>query len=196
LVGVRAKTAVEYLRRTPLRLDTRGIIASLLLGIAADLVGQIAERTDTALFAGTAVPFGYVNASIWMTVTCMIFGPVGGIIEGVVQASLSLLTDTSPLAPYFIPWNIVMAAMTGLFCLAIQPIRPGKSGILRQIAAGEFMNFATTPIWSINLLIFLLGAPFYAWLSAYIFYVGVGAIPIPLISVLITRAIIRSRALG
>jgi hypothetical protein len=190
-----AAAAVEYIRRTPFKINTRGIIASLLLGIAADLVGQLAERTDTALFAGTAVPFGYVNASIWMTVTCMLFGPIGGVIEGVVQASLSLLTDTSPLAPYFIPWNIVMAAMTGVFCIAIQPLRSGRSGTLRQVAAGEFMNFVTTPIWSVNLLIFLLGLPVYAWLTAYLFYVGVGVIPIPLISILITRAILRSRAL-
>ena len=86
-------------------------MAALLLGIASDLVGQIAERTDTALFAGSAVPFGYVNASIWMTVACIFFGPVGGIIEGVTQGTLSLLTATSPLAPYFILWNFIMAAM-------------------------------------------------------------------------------------
>jgi hypothetical protein len=190
-----ASSTVDYIRKTPLRINTRGIVASLLLGIASDLVGQIAERTDTALFAGTAVPFGYVNASIWMTVTCMIFGPVGGIIEGVTQGSLSLLTATSPLASYFILWNFIMAGMTGLFAVAIQPIRPGRSGLIRQIAVGEFMNFVTTPIWSVHLLIFLLGVSFYGWLSAYIFYVGIGAIPIPLLSILILRAILRSRAL-
>jgi hypothetical protein len=193
-MGVVGSTA-NYIRKTPLRINTRAIVASLLLGIASDLVGQIAERTDTALFAGTAVPFGYVNASIWMTVTCMLFGPIGGIIEGVTQGTLSLLTATSPLASYFILWNFIMAAMTGFFAVAIQPIRPGRSGLIRQIAVGEFMNFVTTPIWSVHLLIFLLGVSFYGWLSAYIFYVAIGAIPIPLLSILILRAILRSRAL-
>jgi hypothetical protein len=188
-------SALDFVRKTPLRINTRFIVASLLLGIASDLVGQLAERTDTALFAGSAVPFGYVNASIWMTVTCILFGPVGGIIEGVTQGTLSLLTATSPLASYFIAWNFVMAAMTGFFAYFLQPLRPGKSGLIRQIAGGEFMNFATTPIWSVNLLIFLLGVPFYGWLTAYVFYVAVGAIPIPLLSIVILRAVLRSRAL-
>jgi hypothetical protein len=190
-----SEAATGLIRKTPLRINTRYIVAALLLGIASDLVGQIAERTDTALFAGSAVPFGYVNASIWMTVACIFFGPVGGIIEGVTQGTLSLLTATSPLAPYFILWNFIMAAMTGAFAYLVQPLRPGKNGLIRQIAVGEFMNFATTPIWSVNLLIFLLGVPFYGWLSAYIFYVAVGAIPIPLLSIAIVRAVQRSRAL-
>jgi hypothetical protein len=189
-------SVVDYVRKTPFRINTRAIVASLLLGISSDLVGQIAERTDTALFAGSAVPFGYVNASIWMTVTCVLFGPVGGIIEGVTQGTLSLLTATSPLASYFILWNFIMAAMTGVFAVAIQPLRPGRSGLIRQIEVGEFMNFVTTPVWSVHLLYFLLGEPFYAWLSAYVFYVAIGAIPIPLLSIVILRAVLRSRALG
>lgn len=187
--------AVEYIRKTPVRINTRAIVASLLLGIASDLVGQIAERTDTALFAGSAVPFGYVNASIWMTVTCILFGPIGGIVEGLTQGTLSLLTATSPLAAYFILWNFIMAGMTGLFAVAIQPLRPGRSGLIRQIGVGEFMNFVTTPVWSVHLLYFLLGVPFYAWLSAYVFYVAIGTVPIPLVSILILRAVLRSRAL-
>jgi hypothetical protein len=192
---VGGSTAFDYIRKTPIRINTRAIVASLLLGIASDLVGQIAERTDTAFFAGSAVPFGYVNASIWMTVTCILFGPIGGIIEGLTQGTLSLLTATSPLAAYFILWNFIMAGMTGVFAVAIQPLRPGRSGLIRQIAVGEFMNFVTTPVWSVHLLIILLGVPFYGWLSAYVFYVAIGAVPIPLLSILILRAVLRSRAL-
>jgi hypothetical protein len=185
----------QLVLRTQLRLNTRAIIASLLLGIASDLVGQIAERTDTALFAGSAVPFGYVNASIWMTVTCMLFGPVGGIVEGVTQGTLSLLTATSPLAPFFILWNFIMAGMTGLFAYALQPLRPGTSGLVRQVAVGEFMNFVTTIVWTVHLLVFLLGVPILAWLAAYGFYVGIGAIPIPVLSIALVRVVLRSRAL-
>ncbi len=187
--------AVAQLLKTSWIPNTRGIIASLLLGISMNLVAQVAERLDTALFAGTAVPFGYVNAATWMTVSAMLFGPIGGIITGVLHGTISAITATSPLSPVFIFWNFYQAGSTGIVAVLLQPMRRGTSGLARQLVAAEFMNFATSLWWTYHLIVLILGLPLSVWFATYVFYVGIGAIPIAVLAIAISRAILRSGVL-
>src|SRR2546427_11710991 len=90
---------VARMVKTPWVPNTRGVIAALLLGVAMDLVAQVAERLDTAFFAGTAVPFGYGNPATWMTAAPLLYGPIGGLIPGVPQGVLSPLTAKPPPSP-------------------------------------------------------------------------------------------------
>ena len=186
---------VARMVKTPWVPNTRGVIAALLLGVAMDLVAQVAERLDTAFFAGTAVPFGYVNAATWMTVAALLYGPIGGIIAGVTQGVLSAITATSPLSPVFIFWNFYQAGSTGVVAVLLQPMKPGRSGLVRQLVAAEFMNFATSLWWTYHLIVLILGLPLAVWFTTYLFYVGFGAIPIALFAIAISRAILRSGVL-
>src|SRR5438445_13809516 len=112
------------------------------------LVGQVAVRLDTAFFAGTAVPFGYVNAATWMTVAALLYGPIGGIIAGVTQGVLSAITAASPLSPVFIFWNFYQAGSTAVVAVLPQPRHAGRSRLLSQLVAADFMNSATSLAWA------------------------------------------------
>jgi formate/nitrite transporter FocA (FNT family) len=87
--------------RRYLRLDTKAIVAGVMLGIVMVLVQQVTSRIDVALTGGS---FSIIGGITWATVSglsALLFRQPAGLITGEIQALIGLLTASSPLAPTF-----------------------------------------------------------------------------------------------
>jgi len=86
------------------RLDTKALVGSALLGIVFVLVQQFAHRID-ALINPACVIIGGISWATFTGLVALLFRQPAGVITGEVQAFVALATGLSPLAPFFIPAN-------------------------------------------------------------------------------------------
>jgi hypothetical protein len=105
-----------------IRLDAPAIVGAVLLGTAATVLLQIAERLDTVLFAGQVVPFGILCLSTAGLVAAFLYGPVAAIITVEINPFFSTLTETGPLAWFWFLNNLLYVFPAGLVMVRLQPM--------------------------------------------------------------------------
>ncbi|TAK33703.1 MAG: hypothetical protein EPO21_12135 [Chloroflexota bacterium] len=83
------------------RFDTKAIIGGVFFGIVMVLVLQITDRADVALTGGSFLIFGGISWAGIMGVSTLLCRQPGGVIAGLIQGVLAIVTGASPLAPTF-----------------------------------------------------------------------------------------------
>jgi hypothetical protein len=104
------------------RFDVRAIVGAVLIGSAATMLLQVAERVDTALFAGLVVPLGILVLSTAGLLTAFFYGPIGGLIAVEVNPFFSILTATGPLAWFWFLNNLLFIFPAAVLLVRLQPL--------------------------------------------------------------------------
>lgn len=96
------------------RWDLKAIVGGVLFGVLMTVLAQVMERLDTALTGGAFVILGAVNFYTIASLSTLLFRLPGGIITGLTNALIAIATATSPMAPWFVPTNVVFAVVYAL----------------------------------------------------------------------------------
>lgn len=180
---------LESIRGQYWRLDLKAIVASVLLGVLMTVLGAIMERLDAALTGGTFVILGAVNFYTWNALSSLFFRLPGGIITGLVNAFISFATAASPMSAWFIPTN-TLAALVFVLVAARMDMRHWWQHLVSNILA----------VW-LSMLVILAGLlvtiklPLNIALVSYIVTSIAGTVGGTILSVIIARAVDRSRVL-
>ena len=83
------------------RLDSRALVGGVLFGVVMALLVSTADRMDTALTGGAFLIFGGMSWATIMGVSTLLCRQPGGVIAGVMQGILAIVTGASPLGPIF-----------------------------------------------------------------------------------------------
>ena len=178
-----------------LRLDSKEIMISSILGVVAGIIASIVERADSAITGGNATPLGFVNTYTWLLVSAALFGPLGAIITTEVQAFLGLITAANPLSWLWLPVNFIFATVLGFVSVGISRL-DRKIGIrTRLILMSVTCALLDIPLTYL-VVVMVLGLPFIFYLGALPMYITLQLIPSTLLSYVILRAVLGSRIIG
>jgi hypothetical protein len=171
------------------RVDARAIVGSVLLGTLMTVLGSIVERIDASLTGGAFVILGAINFYTWNAISSLFFRLPGGIITGLINALISFGTAASPMSVWFIPTNMVAAA---IFVL-----------VAAQLAMNRWWHYLVANVVSvwISMLVILLGLlvtinlPISIALTSYVVTSVAGTVGATILSYLIALAVERSNIL-
>lgn len=171
------------------RWDLKAIVGAVLFGVLMTVLGAVVERIDTALTGGAFVILGAVNFYTMAALSTLLFRLPGGVITGETNALIAVATGTSPMAPWFIPTN---AAFAVLYALVVWKL---KMDTWWHHLLANFIG-----VWG-SMLIILWGLlvtiklPLNIALTSYLVTSVAGTIGATILSVIIARAVDRSRVL-
>lgn len=171
------------------RWDLKALVGSVLLGVLMTVTAAVFERLDTALTGGAFVILGAINFYTIASLATLWFRLPGGILTGLTNALIANATGTSPMAPWFIPTNVAFAVVYGLVAWK-----------LRMDQWWHHLLVVAVGVWS-SMLIILYGLlvtielPMNIALTSYAVTSVAGTVGATILSILIARAVDRSRVL-
>jgi hypothetical protein len=172
------------------RLDARALLGAVLLGVAATVLLQVAERVDTALFAGQVVLFGILVLSTIGLLAAFLYGPVAAIIAVQISPFVSTMTATGPLAWFWFLNNLLYILPAGLVMVKLQPLDRWWKWSLASVAGALPAFLALIPIQ-----VDISAIPLPSALSIFAIHLVWEALGPPTAGYLIARAALR-RGLG
>lgn len=95
------------------RMDTKALVGSVFLGIVFVLVQQVAHRID-AMINPSSVIIGGVTWAIFTGLVVLLYGQPAGLITSGLQALVAIASGLSPLAPFFLPANLLASLVFSL----------------------------------------------------------------------------------
>jgi hypothetical protein len=171
------------------RWDLKAIVGSVLFGVLMTVLGSVVERVDTALTGGAFVILGAVNFYTIAALATLLFRLPGGIITGQTNALIAVATGSSPMAPWFIPTNAAFAVLYALVVWKMKMDQWWHHLVATAIGVWGSMLFI---LWG---LLATLNLPMNIALTSYVVTSLAGTIGATILSVLIARAVDRSRVL-
>jgi hypothetical protein len=171
------------------RWDLKAIVGAVLFGVLMTVLGAVVERIDTALTGGTFVILGAVNFYTIAALSTLLFRLPGGIITGETNALIAVATGSSPLALWVIPTNGIFAILYALVAWKLKMDQWWHHLVANAIGVWGSMLFI---LWG---LLATFNLPMNIALTSYAVTSIAGTIGATILSVLIARAVDRSRVL-
>ena len=132
------------------RFDVRAIVGGVLFGIVMTLVLQVTDRADAALTGGAFLIFGGISWAAIMGISTLLCRQPGGVIAGLMQGVLAIVTGASPLA---ITFPIVNAA--GSLAYSLVAWKLSMNSWVHQLAAQIAGNVVGNALVSVGLFYIL-----------------------------------------
>lgn len=171
------------------RWDLKAIVGGVLFGVLMTVLAQIVERLDTALTGGAFVILGAVNFYTIASLSTLLFRLPGGLITGLTNALIAIATGTSPMAPWFVPTNALFAIV---YALVIWRMRMDRwQHYLLATAIGVWASMLII-LWGLLVTIKL---PLNIALTSYVVTSLAGTIGATILTMIIAKAVDRSRVL-
>lgn len=171
------------------RWDLKAIVGSVLFGVLMTVFGAVVERIDTAITGGTFVILGAVNFYTIAALSTLLYRLPGGLITGETNALIAVATGSSPLAPWFIPTNAAFAILYALVVWKLKMDQWWHHVVANAVGVWGSMIFILIGLISTFQL------PFNIAFTSYVVTSLAGTIGATILSVLIARAVDRSRVL-
>ncbi len=171
------------------RWDLKAIVGSVLFGVLLTVLAAVFERIDTALTGGSFVILGAVNFYTISALATLFFRLPGGILTGETNALIAIATGTSPMAPWFVPTNAVFPI---LYVLVAWKLRMDEWWHhLVAVAVGVWGSMLII-LWGLLVTIEL---PLSIALTSYAITSVAGTVGATILSIIISRAVDKSRVL-
>jgi hypothetical protein len=181
---------LEEIRGKVWRWDLKALVGSVLLGVLLTVVNAVLERIDAALTGGAFVILGAIGFATFTALSTLFFRLPGGFITGEVNALISTATAASPMSPWFFPANALFPIAYALIAWKLPMTRWWH----HLLANGAGMTLTDVPIL-IGLLV-TLKLPLGVALVSFVVTTASGIVGSTILTVLIARAVARSRVLG
>jgi hypothetical protein len=171
------------------RWDLKALVGGVLFGVLMTVLGQIMERLDTALTGGAFVILGAINFYTIASLSTLLFRLPGGIITGLTNALIAIASGTSPMAPWFVPTNVLFAVVYAL--------------VIWRMRMDQFQHYlvaAIVGVW-LSMLVILYGLlvtiklPMNVAITSYVVTSIAGTVGATVLTMLIAKAVDRSRVL-
>jgi len=171
------------------RWDLKAIVGAVLVGVLMTVFGAVVERIDTALTGGSFVVLGAVNFYTLAALSTLLYRLPGGIITGQTNALIAVATGSSPMAPWFIPTNAVFPLLYALVVWKLKMDQWWHHLVANAIGVWGSMLVI---LWG---LMATLQLPFNIAFTSYLVTSIAGTVGATILSMLIARAVDRSRVL-
>lgn len=172
------------------RWDLKAIVGSVLLGVLLTVVNFFLERIDTALTGGAFLIFGGIGFATFAALSTIWFRLPGGVITGEVNAIISLATAASPMSPWFFPTNAIFPI---IYTLVLWKFRMDRWW---HYVLGSFVSMFGCMLCILLGLLVTLKLPITIAVTSYFVTATSGFVGSAILSIVITRAVNRSRVLG
>jgi hypothetical protein len=171
------------------RWDLKALVGGVLFGVLMTVLGQLMERLDTALTGGAFVILGAINFYTIAALSTLLFRLPGGLITGLTNALIANASGTSPMAPWFIPTNALFAVV---YAIVIWRMRMDRwQHYLIAAIVGVWLSMLII-VWGLLVTIKL---PMGVALTSYVVTSIAGTVGATVLTMLIAKAVDRSRVL-
>ncbi|MCL4369130.1 MAG: hypothetical protein M1337_08210 [Actinobacteria bacterium] len=121
------------------RFDTKAIVGGVFFGIVMVLLVGVSDKADATLSGGTFLIFGGITWATVMGISTLLCRQPAGVIAGLMEGIVAILTGASPMAPTFPVVNAVGSLVYSLAAWKL-PMRSWGHHLLAQIAANLVGN--------------------------------------------------------
>jgi hypothetical protein len=148
----------------------RAIVMSVALGVCWAAIGSLViSRIETAVFGGAFEPLGTIVVHVFTTAAAVLYYELGGVVCGLVNPIIGVLTAAAPTAPIWFVNNIVRGLATGYFA------RRWKPNSIKMYVLVAFLGGIVTAVIGIPTYAMAFGFPTTAALLLWGWGVVVGA---------------------
>ena len=141
-----APLAKMSIKPIPGRVDTKGIVSSVLISLAMIGMMQFGERLDVMLFGGLFPVSGRVISITLIGFGTLMYGLIPGLIVAEINPFIGIATGSSPIAPFFLITNGIQACAALIANKLIKNVVSLKFCFLYSILATLMITAAYIPL--------------------------------------------------